>query len=54
MNKNLKKRLLNPNKRTHRKIFVGTCEKLLNVTPTEDELGYIKKFKDRAKMEHVD
>jgi len=50
----IEQRLLNPNKRTHRKKFVEMCEELLNVMPIEHELEHIERHKDRAKMEQID
>ena len=50
----IERRLLNHNKRNHRKIFVETCEELLNLLPIDNELNCTEVHKDREKIEQVD
>ena len=46
-----KKRLLSPNRISHRKVFVNVCEELLSMLPIKNELNYVEMSTDRSKME---
>ena len=41
----IEERLLNPNKRNHRKVFVERCVELLNSTPIENEVDCVERHK---------
>ena len=49
-----KKRCLNPNRKTHREIFVKKCEELLDVFNIENELNEVNEQFDGAKIEQID
>ena len=47
-------RALDPNRQSHRKRFVDTCEELLDVCPIESELSLIEAYCDRSNLEQLD
>ena len=46
-------RFLNPNKKSHQKYFVDTCEEFLNVISVEEDLALIERGIDKVKIEQI-
>ena len=49
-----KKRILNPNRKTHREIFIKTCEEMLNEIDAESELKMASESDNVSRIEQTD